>query len=116
MFNKCHDRKVLVTITSSTIRHRRTRWAGHVVRHSHYVGSILERKIEGKAPRGRPRDMYLGQVKKDMGKKNHREVKGLAWDGKEWRAAVHQSADCNTIVVVAIFFFNVASCSKRKLA
>jgi hypothetical protein len=41
------------------------------------------RKIEGKAHRGRPRDKYLGQVKKDTGKKGHREVKELAWDRKE---------------------------------
>jgi hypothetical protein len=40
-------------------------------------------KIEGGAPRGRPRDKYLGQVKKDTGKKSHREVKEIAWDRKE---------------------------------
>jgi hypothetical protein len=48
----------------STISQRRTRWVGHVMRHSHYVGNIMEEKIEGKAYRGRPRDKYLGQVKK----------------------------------------------------
>jgi hypothetical protein len=49
------------------------------------------RETEGKAPRGRPRDKYLGKVKKDTGKKSHREVKELAWDKKEWRASVYQS-------------------------
>jgi hypothetical protein len=34
----------------------------------------MEGKIEGKAPRGRPRDKYLGQIKKDTGKKSHREM------------------------------------------
>jgi hypothetical protein len=33
----------------------------------------------------------LGQVKKDTGKKSHKEVKELAWDTKKWRAAVYQS-------------------------
>jgi hypothetical protein len=51
----------------------------------------MEGKIEGKAPRGRPRDKYLGQFKKETGKKSHREVTELAQDRKEWRAAVYQS-------------------------
>jgi hypothetical protein len=58
------------------------------MRQNNYVRSIMERKIEGKTPRGRPGDKYLGQVQKDTGKKSHREVKELAWDRKEWRAAV----------------------------
>jgi hypothetical protein len=56
----------------------------------------MEGKIEGKAPRGRPRDKHLGQVKKDRGKKSHREVKELTLDRKEWRAIVYQSKDYNT--------------------
>jgi hypothetical protein len=48
-------------------------------------------KTEGKAARGRPRDKYLEQVKKDTGKKSHREVKELAWDRMEWIAEVYQS-------------------------
>jgi hypothetical protein len=43
----------------------------------------MDGKIEGRAPRGRPRDKYLGQVKKDTGKKSHMGVKELAWDRKE---------------------------------
>jgi hypothetical protein len=35
----------------------------------------MEGNIEGKAPRGRPGNKYLGQVKKDTGKKSFREVK-----------------------------------------
>jgi hypothetical protein len=38
----------------------------------------MEGKIEGRAPLGRPRGKYLGQIKKDMGKKSQREVKELA--------------------------------------
>jgi hypothetical protein len=52
---------------------------------------IMNGKIEGKAPCGRPRNKYLGHVKKDTGKKRHREVKELAWDRKEWKAAVYRS-------------------------
>jgi hypothetical protein len=75
----------------STICQRTTRWVGHVMRHNNYVRSIIEGKTEGKAPRGRPRDKYLGKINKNMGKKSDREVKELAWDRKEWRGAVHQS-------------------------
>jgi hypothetical protein len=56
----------------STICQRRTRWVGPVKRDNNYVGSKMEGKIEGKALRGRTRDKYLGQVKKDMGKNSHR--------------------------------------------
>jgi hypothetical protein len=66
-------------------------WVGHVKRHSNYVGNIMEGKIVGKAPRGRSRDKYLEKFKKDTGKKSHRDVKELAWDRKEWRAALYQS-------------------------
>jgi hypothetical protein len=45
--------------------------------------------LNGKPPRGRPGDKYLGKVKKDTGKSSHREVKELAGDKKERRAAVY---------------------------
>jgi hypothetical protein len=61
------------------------------MRHNNYVGSRMEEKIEGKSPRGRPRDKYLGQVKKDRGKKSHRGMKELARNRKEWMTAVYQS-------------------------
>jgi hypothetical protein len=51
----------------------------------------MEGKIEERSPRIRPRDKYLGQIKKDTGKKSHRVVKEQAWDRKVWRAAVYQS-------------------------
>jgi hypothetical protein len=51
----------------------------------------MDGKIKGKAPQGRPRDKYMGQVMNDMGKKSHREEKELASDRKEWKAAVYQS-------------------------
>jgi hydrogenase maturation factor HypE len=89
------------TLRSTIHRRKRRRWVGHVIRHNNHVGSIMEQKIEGKALRGRPRDKNYGQVKKDTGKKSHREVEELAWNRKEWRSAVYQSYDYNTIAVVA---------------
>jgi hypothetical protein len=67
----------------------------------------MEGKIQGKAPRGRPRHKHLAQVKRDMGKKSHSEVKELAWDRKEWRADGYQSKDCNTIADVGEKYNNL---------
>ncbi|KAG8226660.1 hypothetical protein J437_LFUL005746 [Ladona fulva] len=55
----------------SIIRKRRTRWIGHILRQNGFVRKVLEDKIEGKAPRGRPRDKYINQIKKDIGKKRY---------------------------------------------
>jgi hypothetical protein len=43
------------------------------------VGSITAGKMKGKAPKGRPRDKYLGHVKKDTGKKSHRGDIFMEW-------------------------------------
>jgi hypothetical protein len=52
---------------------------------------MMEGKTEGRVPRGRPRDKYLGQIKKGKGKTSHMEVKESARNRKEWRAALYQS-------------------------
>jgi hypothetical protein len=51
----------------STIHRRRTRWFGHVVRHSHYVGSIMEGKIEGKAPPRNTKRQLFGASQEGYG-------------------------------------------------
>jgi hypothetical protein len=47
--------------------------------------------IGGKVPRGRPRDKYMGQIKKKIRCKKYQEISQLALDRVEWRAAVNQS-------------------------
>jgi hypothetical protein len=47
-------------------------------------------KIEGKVPRRRPRDKYMGQIKKKRCKK-YQELNQLASDKVYWRIAVNQS-------------------------
>jgi hypothetical protein len=44
----------------------------------------------------------FGASQEGYGKKSQREVKELAWDGKEWRAEAYQSKDCNTITIITI--------------
>jgi hypothetical protein len=55
------------------------------------VKNIVEGKIEGKVPRGRPRDKYMGQFKKKVQCKKYQEVSQLALDRVGWRAAANQS-------------------------
>jgi hypothetical protein len=55
------------------------------------VKNIIDGKIEGKVLRGRPRDKYIGQIKKKVRCKKYQEVSQLALDRVDWRAAVNQS-------------------------
>jgi hypothetical protein len=42
------------------------------------VKNIIEGKIEGKVPRGRTRDKYMGQMKEKVRCKKYQEVSQLA--------------------------------------
>jgi hypothetical protein len=58
---------------------QRIRWVGHVVRDSRNVGSIMEGETEEKVTRGRSRERYLRQVKRDTGT----EGASMGYEGKE---------------------------------
>jgi hypothetical protein len=75
----------------NNIEKKRTRWIGHTLRHNGLVKNIKEGKIEGKVIRGRPRDKYMGQIKKKLRCKKYQEVSQLASVRVCWRAAVNQS-------------------------
>jgi hypothetical protein len=55
------------------------------------VKNIIEGKIEGKVIRGRPRDKYMGQMKKKLHCKKYQGVSQLALDRVGWRPAVNKS-------------------------
>jgi hypothetical protein len=57
------------------------------------VKNIIEGKIEGKVPRGRPRDEYMGKIKKIVHCRKYQEVSQIALDRLGWRAPVNQSED-----------------------
>jgi hypothetical protein len=61
------------------------------LRYNGSVKNIIEGKIEGKVPRGRPRKKYLGQIKKTVRCKKYQEVSQLALDSVGWRPSVNQS-------------------------
>jgi hypothetical protein len=64
----------------NTIKDRRTRWIGQTLRDNGFVKNIIEGKIEGKIRRGRPREKYIGQIKKKVRCKKYQEVSQLALD------------------------------------
>jgi hypothetical protein len=77
----------------SSIKLRRMKWAGHVVRMKEKRISyrILVRKSEGKRPPGRPRRWWMDNIKIDL-----REIgwDGVVWvdlaqDRDQWRALVN---------------------------
>jgi hypothetical protein len=64
----------------NNIEKRRTRWIGHTLRDNGFMKKITEGKIEGKVPRGRPRNNYMGQIKKKVHYNKYQEVSQLSLD------------------------------------
>jgi hypothetical protein len=50
----------------NTVRRRRGRFIGHILRHSSLLKTVLEGEISGKNYRGRPMMEYIGQIMKDI--------------------------------------------------
>lgn len=46
---------------------------------------MLEGMIEGKIPPGRPRNTFIGQIKKDAEVKSYRAFTEIASERQEWR-------------------------------
>jgi hypothetical protein len=67
---------------------RRMRWAGHVARmgETRKVYRLLVGKAEGKRPLGRPRHMWIDNIKIGLGGV---DWIGLAQDRYRWRALVN---------------------------
>jgi hypothetical protein len=75
------------------IKSRRMRWAGHVARmgEKRNVYRLLVGKPEGKRPLGRPRRMWVDNIKMDLGEVGWSDVDwiGLARDRNRWSALVN---------------------------
>src|SRR5688572_9052884 len=65
-----------------TIRERQKKWIGHTRRGDNLVKTVIEAKMEGKRPRGRPRQMMLDCL---MIKNGYQELKEKAQWREEWR-------------------------------
>ena len=73
------------------LKKRRDKFVGHILKQSGIVNRTLEGRVEGKNCRGRPRLCFINQNVKDVGCKKYSEMKRLAQDRKDWRAASNQS-------------------------
>ena len=62
-------------------------YTGHVLRGSSGTNAliILEGKLEGKKAKGRPRRMWMDDVKDWTGMTNYSEIKRYAEDREQWR-------------------------------
>jgi hypothetical protein len=79
----------IIRITKS----RRMRWAGHVARMGEKRNAyrLLVGKPEGKRPLGRPRRMWVDNIRMDLGEVEWGDVDriGLTKDRNRWRALVN---------------------------
>jgi hypothetical protein len=75
------------------IKSRMMRWAGHVARMGEKRNAyrLLVGKPEGKRPLGRPRRMWVDNIRMDLGEVGWGYVHwiGLAQDRSRWRALVN---------------------------
>lgn len=69
-----------------TIKERRKKWIGHIMRNNEWITTIIEGKIEGKAGRGRSRTPFMKQIIDDIGKTNYKELKVAVMDRDKWSA------------------------------
>jgi hypothetical protein len=71
---------------------RRMRWAGHValIGEMRNAYRILVGKPEGKRPLGRPKRMWVNNIRMDLRK--------IAWDGMDWMDLAQDRALVNTVM------------------
>ena len=73
----------------SSVRSRQMRFVGHIVRREELEHLSLTGKIEGRRPRGRPRQKYLdGLVRWTGGRMSAVQLLQTARNREEWRAMI----------------------------
>ena len=86
------ERKIM-----DTVRSRRKRWLGHILRHDSLLRITLEGQIQGKKAYGRPRTMLLDWLlKTEEGNISYEELKMSTqdrsrWSQWRWKPAILQS-------------------------
>jgi hypothetical protein len=93
-WRKLHNEELCVLYSSPSIiriiKLRRMRWAGHVGEKRNTY-RLLVGKPGGKRPLGRPRCMWVDNIRMDLGEVGWGDVDwiGLAQDRHRWRAVVN---------------------------
>jgi len=68
------------------IKQRQANWIGHVLRHDCLLKTVLEGKMEGRGPRGKPRRKMLDLLVEQEDKKiSYEELKRGAQSRVGWR-------------------------------
>ena len=70
----------------NTIRRRKARWTGHVIRSEGLLRTVIEGRAEGKRPRGRKRMMMLDDIKQGQ---TYHTMKRAALNREGWRRLTH---------------------------
>ena len=71
---------------TQVIKQRQANWIGHVLRHDCLLKTVLEGKIEGKRPRGKPRRKMLDLLMEQKDKKiSYEKLKTGAQSWVGWR-------------------------------
>ena len=71
----------------NTIKQRKCRYFGHLIRRDGLQRLLLEGRINGKRGRGRPRTMWMDNIK-EWTKLNYNENIRMAQDREKWRSMV----------------------------
>ncbi|KAI5755057.1 hypothetical protein M8J77_013699 [Diaphorina citri] len=67
-----------------TLMKRKIKLVGHLLRHNDFITNILEGKVEGRRPRGRPRKSYFEDIMKLMDCNSYSQLKRSALDRSDW--------------------------------
>lgn len=66
------------------IMKRKIKLIGHLLRHNTFITNIIEGKMEGRRPRGRPRKMYFEDIFETMRCATYHQLKEAALDRHIW--------------------------------
>ena len=68
----------------TSLMRRKVKLVGHLLRHNNFITNIIEGKVAGRRPRGRPRKSYLEDIYHLMGCTSYHQLKRAAMDRDEW--------------------------------
>ncbi|KAF0753996.1 Uncharacterized protein FWK35_00020374 [Aphis craccivora] len=77
-----------------TLKTRRVKLIGHILRQNSLLSRIIEGAIEGNNSRGRPPLDYISQIVRYMDCRSYCELKRKAEKRQEWRIAANQPLGC----------------------
>ncbi|VVC41133.1 Reverse transcriptase domain [Cinara cedri] len=90
VFAKAKERRCFM----KSLKKRRTKLIGHILRYNSLLKRIMEGMIVGKNVVGRPLLNYLQQIMRDVDVPGYKHMKRKAENREEWRVATNQPHGC----------------------